>query len=85
LQTSLTKANNSENLNSVIQLRLQIQSGLRKQVLFESFDPVDVTFSSWFPHYVQHRQCLMWLPRVVEKWQRKKRSSQQREIICYLC
>ena len=27
----------------VIQLRLQIQSGLRKQILF---DPVDVTFSS---------------------------------------
>jgi hypothetical protein len=44
--------------DSVIQLRLQIQSGLRKQILFESVDPVDVTFSSWFLHFVQHRQCL---------------------------
>jgi hypothetical protein len=32
-------------------------TGLRKQILFESFDPVDVTFSSWFLHFVQHRQC----------------------------
>jgi hypothetical protein len=59
VKKSLTKARNSANLNSVIQLRLQIQSGLRKQILFESFDPVDdVTDSSWFLHFVQHRQCL---------------------------
>jgi hypothetical protein len=32
---------------------------IRKQILFESFDPVDVTFSSWFLHFVQQRQCFM--------------------------
>jgi hypothetical protein len=51
VQKSLTKASNSANLNSVIQLRLQIQSGLRKQILFESFDPVGVAFSVWFLHF----------------------------------
>ena len=34
-------------------MRLQIQSALRKQILFESFDPVDVTFSTWFLHFVE--------------------------------
>jgi hypothetical protein len=45
---SLAKASNSANLNSVSQQQLQIQSGLQKQILFESFDPVDVTFPAGF-------------------------------------
>ena len=34
--------------NSVSQQQLQIQSGLQKQILFESFDPVDVSFPAGF-------------------------------------